>query len=75
MQNKDFTLEDLQHTQYCMLCRLNDICEKIGASLILGCGTLLGAIRHNGFIPWYDDIDVLMSNRDFKKLKKYFKNH
>lgn len=75
MQNKDFTLEDLQHTQYHMLCKLNDICEKIGASLILGCGTLLGAIRHNGFIPWDDDIDVLMSNRDFKKLKKYFKKH
>lgn len=75
MQNKDFTLEDLQHTQYYMLCKLNDICEKIGASLILGCGTLLGAIRHNGFIPWDDDIDVLMSNKDFKKLKKYFKKH
>lgn len=33
MQNKDFTLEDLQHTQYYMLCKLNDICEKIGASI------------------------------------------
>lgn len=75
MQKKDFDLKDLQHTQYYMLCKLNDICEKLGVNLILGCGTLLGAIRHNGFIPWDDDIDVLMSNSDFKKLKKYFKKH
>lgn len=75
MQKKDFDLKDLQHTQYYMLCKLSEICEKIGADLILGCGTLLGAIRHNGFIPWDDDIDVLMSNRDFKKLKRYFKKH
>lgn len=75
MQKKDFELKDLQHTQYYMLCKLNDICEMLGVNLILGCGTLLGAIRHNGFIPWDDDIDVLMSNSDFKKLKKYFNKH
>lgn len=75
MQKAKIDLKDMQHIQYYMLCKLNDICEEIGINLILGCGTLLGAIRHNGFIPWDDDIDVLMSNKDFKKLKKYFKKH
>ena len=73
MQKNDFTLENLQHTQYYILCKLDEICKEIGVNLILACGTLLGAIRHNGFIPWDDDIDVLMSDSDFKKLKKYFK--
>ena len=75
MQDRDFDLKDLQHTQYYILCKLDEICKKIGANLVLACGTLLGAIRHDGFIPWDDDIDVLMSDVDFKKLKKYFKKH
>ena len=61
MQKKDFDLKDLQHTQYYILCKLDEICKEIGVNLVLACGTLLGAIRHDGFIPWDDDIDVLMS--------------
>lgn len=66
MNKKDFDLKDLQHTQYYILCKLDEICKKIGVNLVLACGTLLGAIRHDGFIPWDDDIDVLMSDVDFK---------
>lgn len=50
------------------LVRLREICEKHGLRYYLGYGTLLGCIRHNGFIPWDDDIDVLMPREDYDRL-------
>jgi len=47
-----------------------DICEEHGLTYWLEGGTLLGAIRHNGFIPWDDDIDVNMPEKDMLKLKE-----
>lgn len=44
------------------------VCEKHNLNYYLGYGSLLGAIRHHGFIPWDDDIDVLMFRKDFEKL-------
>lgn len=46
---------------------LHNICERNNLSYWLEYGSLLGAVRHNGFIPWDDDIDVGMTRNDFNK--------
>lgn len=53
-----------------MLETLADICEANGLRYYLDGGTLIGAARHKGFIPWDDDIDVMMPKPDVEKLKK-----
>ena len=53
-----------------MLQTLADVCEANGLRYYLDGGTLIGAARHKGFIPWDDDIDVMMPKPDCLKLKK-----
>lgn len=52
-----------------LLKEFNRVCEKYSLSYYAICGTLLGAIRHSGFIPWDDDLDVAMPREDYEKLK------
>lgn len=51
-----------------MFTDLNNLCEENGLDLILVGGSALGAVRHKGFIPWDDDLDVALSRTDYDKL-------
>lgn len=51
-----------------MLSDLSNLCQKYDLDLILVGGSALGAVRHNGFIPWDDDLDVGLSRKDYDKL-------
>lgn len=54
-----------------LLVKFDEICRKHNLRYSLAGGSLLGAIRHNGFIPWDDDVDVFMPRADYEQLKEY----
>lgn len=60
-------LHKLQCTQIEILDAIVQICEKHQLQYVLIYGTLIGAIRHEGFIPWDDDLDIAMPRNDYEK--------
>ena len=64
-------LKKLHDLQLEMLQDLEKICDKYNLKYFAVFGTALGAVRHNGFIPWGDDIDVGMLRKDFERFKKF----
>ena len=67
------SFKDVQIIELNILKSFHVYCEKYGLRYILGYGTLLGAVRHHGFIPWDNDVDILMPRNDFKRFLEYTK--
>ncbi len=68
------TLQEIQAAEYEMLEWLDKQCTRLGIRYCMVGGTMLGAVRHQGFIPWDDDIDLYFSLEDFEILKKHFQS-
>lgn len=69
------TVEEYKDREIKILDHIDDICKENDIKYSIFFGTLLGAIRHKGFIPWDDDIDIVMSRKEYEKfINTYNKN-
>lgn len=71
---KQLTLKELQKFCLDILKDVAGFCERNGIRYSLGYGTLLGAVRHKGFIPWDDDVDVLMPREDYERFRASYRS-
>jgi len=70
MLNKKELIREVQLMNIKNLKKLDEVCKKYNIQYWVAYGTLIGTIRHRGFIPWDDDIDVEMLREDYEKLCK-----
>lgn len=69
---KELELPEIIAIELDILVQIHQFCEEHKLTYILWGGTLLGAIRHNGFIPWDDDIDIAMPRADYEYFLQHF---
>ncbi|MCC8137790.1 MAG: LicD family protein [Clostridiales bacterium] len=66
-------INELHGILFDMLSIIDDICKEEDVPYMLGGGTMLGAVRHHGFIPWDDDADICIWRKDYPKMRKALK--
>lgn len=73
MNISEIGLEEQKKIMVNMLNHLHEICQKHDIKYYLWGGTLIGAIRHKGFIPWDDDIDIAMPREDYERFIEVYR--
>lgn len=72
---EELTIEQIQKASLEILLEIIKICKKLDLKYFLYYGTLIGVIRHQGFIPWDDDLDIMMPRNDYEILIQFFIDH
>lgn len=65
-------IEEIKDIELKILSEVAEFCDDHGIRYFLACGTLLGAVRHKGFIPWDDDVDIAMPRADYEMFISQF---
>ena len=68
-------VSEIQQMELGIMEYIHEVCQKIGVKYFLAYGSLIGAVRHQGFIPWDDDMDICMLREDYEKLQDYLIAH
>ncbi len=67
-------LNEIKKIELGVLLEIHKFCSENNLQYFLACGTLIGAVRHGGFIPWDDDIDIMMKRDDYEFFIHHFGN-
>lgn len=68
-------MNENQQQLFSLLCDVDTVCRQFGIRYTLQGGTLLGAVRENGFIAWDDDVDIAMSRENYEQFKVVYPAH
>ena len=69
------TIDECKEIQLSIMEYIDKVCEENGLRYYLCGGTLIGAVRHRGYIPWDDDIDIMLPREDYRKLIELLKDN
>lgn len=72
---KDISLEEMKKIEIDILTKIDKVCKENNLKYSLMDGSLIGLVRHKGFIPWDDDIDIMMPRPDYEKLREILINN
>lgn len=75
MERQPLTMRENQQAAAQVMSVIHQICKKLDLKYFLAYGTLIGAVRHQGYIPWDDDLDIMMPRPDYDKLMAYFQEN
>lgn len=68
-------IKQIQETIFPIICDIDDFCKEKGIQYYLCAGTCLGAVRHNGFIPWDYDADIMFPRADYERFVREYKEN
>lgn len=69
--NEPLSMNEIQKVSFNILKEVAEVCESQGFRYFLMYGTLIGAVRHKGYIPWDDDVDIMMPRPDYERFLLY----
>ena len=72
METEKLSLEEIHAELLEQLRDITAVCRRHGISYNMMCGSLLGTVRHHGFIPWDDDVDLLMTREEFTRFREIY---